>query len=391
MPANPYPEIQDARIAPPASGGPMVLHVRCVSGRGGGPEKTILRSPEHLERLGYRGIAAYLFDAGDEGFQELLDWAEREKCPLIGVPDGGALDRTLIAKFVYLCERYDVKIWHGHDYKSNLLGILVRKRLGRPLSMVSTAHGWVHKTWKTPLYFGIDRWCLRRYEHVIAVSGDLFIACKKARVPVPRLTLIHNAIESDVFRPDERTAQSKAQRERLVIGGVGRLAHEKGFGHLIRAVCSLREEGHDLALEIAGEGPELEALQAQIDASGHAQFLTLLGHQSDKHALYSRFDIYVLSSLREGLPNVILEALAMELPMVATRCGGVVEAVRDGVEALLCDSGSDAELLAPLRRLVTDSDLRQTLAKQGRARIEKDFDFAARMQRMTAIYDSLLA
>jgi glycosyltransferase involved in cell wall biosynthesis len=391
MPVNPYPEIQAPRVTPPEAGGPMVLHVRCVSGRGGGPEKTILRSPEHLERLGYRGIAAYLFDAGDAGFQELLDWAERERCPMIGVPDGGALDRTLIAKFVHLCERYDVRIWHGHDYKSNLLGWLVRKRLGRPLTLVSTAHGWVHKTWKTPLYFGIDRWCLRRYEHVIAVSGDLFEACKKARVPESRLTLIHNAIESDVFRPDERTARCKAARERLVIGGVGRLAHEKGFDHLIRAVCSLRDEGHDVALEIAGEGPEQASLQAQIDASGHAPHLTLLGHQSDKHALYSRFDIYALSSLREGLPNVILEALAMELPLLATRCGGVVEAVQDGVEALLCESGSEAELLAPLRRLVTDGDLRARLAQQGRARIERDFDFSERMRRMTRIYDELLA
>ena len=391
MPANPYPEIKDPRVLPPASGGPMVLHVRTVSGRGGGPEKTILRSPEHLQRLGYRGIAAYLHDAGDEGFEELLDWAQRENCPMIGVPDGGALDRTLIPKFVHLCERYDVKIWHGHDYKSNLLGWLVQKRLGRKLTMVSTAHGWVHKTWKTPLYFGIDRWCLRRYEHVIAVSGDLFEACAKARVPADRLTLIHNAIESDVFRPDERTAQAKAQRTRLVIGGVGRLAHEKGFDHLIRAVVGLLDGGHEVSLEIAGEGPEQLALQAQIDASGHAEHLTLLGHQSDKHALYSRFDIYVLSSLREGLPNVILEAMAMELPMLATRCGGVVEAVDDGVEALLCDSGSAEQLSHPLLKLVTDADLRQTLAKQGRARIEKDFDFAVRMSRMTGIYDDLLS
>ncbi|MCA9001711.1 MAG: glycosyltransferase family 4 protein [Planctomycetes bacterium] len=391
MPAEPYPEIHAPRVSPPATGGPMVLHVRCVSGRGGGPEKTILRSPEHLERLGYRGMAAYLFDAGDAGFEGLLDWAEEEKCPLVGVPDGGALDRTLVAKFAYLCERYDVRIWHGHDYKSNWLGWLVRRRVSRPLTLVTTAHGWVHKTWKTPLYFAIDRWCLRRYEHVIAVSGDLFEACGKARVPAERLTLIHNAIESDRFGPDERTAQAKAKRTRPVIGAVGRLAHEKGFDHLIRAVCTLRNEGHDVALEIAGEGPEQAALEAQIDASGHGNSITLLGHQSDKHALYSRFDIYALSSLREGLPNVILEALAMALPVVATRCGGVEEAVTDGREALLCASGSAEELVAPLRRLLTDPELCQGLSRRGRERIERDFDFAGRMARVTAIYNHLLA
>ena len=368
---------------------PLVLHVRCVSGRGGGPEKTILRSPEHLERLGYRSAAAYLHDPGDEGFAELAAWAERENCPLISMPDSGALDRTLVPKFQALCEEQGVRIWHGHDYKSNLIGWLVNRRMQGAMTLVTTAHGWVHKTWKTPLYFAIDRWCLRRYEHVIAVSGDLFRACQKARVPAERLTLIHNAIESDRFAPNAATSAAARERTRFTLGAVGRLAHEKGFDHLIDAVARLRQEGHDVALEIAGEGPEKEALAAQIEASGHSEAIRLLGHQSDKHALYSRFDGFVLSSLREGLPNVILEAMAMELPIVSTRCGGVEEALDDGVEALLCDSGSAQALHACLQRVVQDEPLRRRLGQAARARVERQFDFAGRMGRMVAIYAQL--
>lgn len=368
---------------------PLVLHVRCVSGRGGGPEKTILRSPEHLARLGYRGAASYLHDPADEGFVELSAWAEREGCPWWPMPDGGALDRSLVPKYQALCEEHDVRIWHGHDYKSNLIGLWVNKRLSRKMTLVTTAHGWVHKTWKTPLYFAIDRWCLRRYEHVIAVSGDLFRACQKARVPADRLTLIHNAIESDRFLPDAATAAAATARQRFTLGAVGRLAHEKGFDHLIDAVARLRQEGHDVALEIAGEGPEKEALAARIEASGHGDAIRLLGHQSDKHALYSRFDAFVLSSLREGLPNVILEAMAMELPIVSTRCGGVQEALDDGVEALLCASGSAAALYAPLLRLLQDAALRRRLGQAARARVERQFDFAGRMARIAGIYRSL--
>ncbi len=374
---------------PSDSKAPLVLHVRCVSGRGGGPEKTILRSPEHLARLGYRGAASYLHDPADEGFAELSAWAEREGCPWWPMPDGGALDRTLVPKYQALCEEHDVRIWHGHDYKSNLIGLWVNKRLARKMTLVTTAHGWVHKTWKTPLYFAIDRWCLRRYEHVIAVSGDLFRACQKARVSAERLTLIHNAIESDRFLPNAATAAAATTRQRFTLGAVGRLAHEKGFDHLIDAVARLRQEGHDVALEIAGEGPEKDALAAQIEASGQADAMRLLGHQSDKHALYSRFDAFVLSSLREGLPNVILEAMAMELPIVSTRCGGVEEALDDGVEALLCASGSADALHAPLLRLLQDAALRRRLGQAARARVERQFDFAGRMARIAGIYRSL--
>jgi len=334
-------------------------------------------------------MAAYLHDAGDAGFEELRAWAAREQCPLVGVPDGGALDRSLVPKFVALCREHGVRIWHGHDYKSNLLGLLVRRKLGAAMTLVTTAHGWVHKTWKTPLYFAIDRACLRRYEHVIAVSGDLFAACQKARVRPDRLTLIHNAIESDRFGPDERTQAAAQARPRFTIGAVGRLAHEKGFDHLITAVVRLREQGHDVALEIAGEGPEREALATQIRASGHEAAIRLLGHQGDKHALYSRFDLFALSSLREGLPNVVLEAMAMQLPIVATRCGGVEEALTDGQEALLCAYGSPEPLEEALRRLICDPALRARLAQGARHRVETEFDFAGRMRRVVEIYARL--
>ena len=133
----------------------------------------------------------------------------------------------------------------------------------------------------------------------------------------------------------------------------------------------------------------LEVLRARVAASRHAASLSLLGFQRDVRALFEGFDLFCLSSLREGLPNVVLEAMAMELPVLATRCGGMEAFARDGEDALLCDAGSVDALADGLRRLVRDPELRRRLAASARERVVRELSFARRMERMVAVYDSL--
>src|SRR5205814_1768488 len=184
----------------------------------------------------------------------------------------------------------------------------------------------VKQTARTPLYYAIDRWTLPRYEHVITVSRDLFQICRALRISPERLHLIENAIDTEEFRrvcrPEELPSRAQVPRGRLVIGAVGRLSEEKGFDLLIRVVEQLVKEGYDLELWIAGEGSERERLEMQIARTGFGSRFRILGFQEDARNLFQAFDIFCLSSLREGLPNVVIEAMAMEVPVVATRRGG---------------------------------------------------------------------
>jgi glycosyltransferase involved in cell wall biosynthesis len=100
-------------------------------------------------------------------------------------------------------------------------------------------------------------------------------------------------------------------------------------------------------------------------------------------------DVYVLSSLREGLPNVLLEAMAMEVPVVATRIAGVPDLVRDGANGLLVAPGDVSGLTAAIRRVASDSDLRARLGHSGRTTIEQRYSFAARMEKIRRVYDDL--
>jgi glycosyltransferase involved in cell wall biosynthesis len=368
---------------PGQKGSRTVLHVRIATGTGGGPEKTILNSPRHLAGGPYRALVAYLHPPNDPGFATIEARARERDCPLFGFAESLPLDPRVLWKLRALCRRERVAIWHGHDYKSNLYGVLLRPFLG--FHLVTTVHGWVKHTARTPLYYAIDRWTLPRHEQVIAVSSDLYEACRLAGVPKERLSLIENAIDTDEFQR-QRARESGA---RLCIGAVGRLSEEKGFDLLIRAVESLLDEGLKIELAIAGEGDREAALAQQIRESRHAEHLRLLGFQSDTRALFDSFDLFCLSSLREGLPNVVLEAMSMELPIVATRSGGMQSFARDGEDALLVDPGSVPELLGGLRRVLHDRALRDALARGARQRAERDCSFANRMARIAEVYGRL--
>lgn len=360
-----------------------ILHVRIATGAGGGPEKTILNSPRHLEGGEYRALVAYLHPPGDEGFEIIQERARQKDCPLLGFPESLPIDPRVLGKLARLCRREGVSIWHGHDYKTNLYGVLLRPFLR--FKLVTTVHGWVKHTKKTPLYYGIDRWTLPRHDQVIAVSSDLHQRALECGVPEERLTLIENAIDTEDFR---RSAPREGGGP-LRIGAVGRLSEEKGFDLLIAAVERLLDEGLDLELAIAGEGDQQEALQARIVGSPHAERLQLLGFRSDTRALFEGFDVFCLSSLREGLPNVVLEAMAMEVPVVATRSGGMDTFARDGEDAILVDPGSVEELERGLRQVVGDGALRARLADAARRRVEAEYSFARRMEKVVEIYDRL--
>jgi glycosyltransferase involved in cell wall biosynthesis len=144
-----------------------------------------------------------------------------------------------------------------------------------------------------------------------------------------------------------------------------------------------------VGLLIAGEGDERARLQALIGELGLGHRVRLLGYLTNTRELYEALDLYVLSSLREGLPNVLLEAMALEVPVVATRIAGVPRLVRDGENGLLIVPGDVGGMVAAVRRLLGDSDLRSRMARAGRATIEEGYSFAARMDKVRQVYDAL--
>jgi glycosyltransferase involved in cell wall biosynthesis len=371
---------------------PMILHVRVVTGHGGGPEKTILNSPRFLTKLGYQSKLAYLHPPGDPGIDELRRRGQALSAEVISVPDRGPLDLGVIRRLIRICRDEQVAIWHGHDYKSNLLGLVVRRFV--PMQLVTTLHGWTNLAGRMPLYVKLDKWSLKYYRAAICVSDDLAAAARDARVQPSRCHVVYNAIDTDDYCRRRTAAEAKrelgAPAAGTLIGAVGRLSPEKGFDLLIRAACQLRQAGHDVHLWIAGDGPARPDLQRLIGELGSGDSMRLLGHVADPKRFYEAMDIFALSSIREGLPNVVLEAMAMETPVVATRTAGVPRLVEDGQSGLLVEPGSIEPLVGGVARLVESPDLCRRLASAARRRVEEQFSFSRRMEKIVRIYDEVL-
>jgi glycosyltransferase involved in cell wall biosynthesis len=372
---------------------PVVLDVRVVTGTGGGPDKTILNAPRFLEPMGYRNLCAYMHPPADPGFDTLRERARCLDTPLISIDDRGPWDWRVATELLALCRRERVAIWHGHDYKSNLLGLLLRPFW--PMRLVSTVHGWgVMGERRTQLYNRVDRLCLPFYERVVCVSEDLHHACRTLGVPEHRCLLIENAIDTTQFT--RRTGRDEAKRRLglpaagFTVGAVGRLSEEKAYDLLIRAVDRLIGDGHDVALLIVGEGNQRAKLEALRTELGRGDRIRLLGFQSDVIPLYEAMDLFVLSSLREGLPNVVLEAMALEVPVVATRIAGIPRLIEDCRNGLLVEPGSIDALAEAITRTINDPGLRLLLQWEGRTTVESHHSFAVRMDRFRALYDELL-
>jgi glycosyltransferase involved in cell wall biosynthesis len=389
MTTTPEQRIDDS---PTAIDAPVVLHARVVSGHGGGPEKTILNSPRFLATRGYRGLCAYLRPPQDAGFEPIRRRAAEAGATLLEIDDRGAWDLGVVRRMLAVVRQQKVAIWHGHDYKSNALGLLLRR--WHPMRLVTTTHGWVKFTRRTPLYYKIDRMCLPRYDRVICVSDDLREECLAAGVAPDCCSLIANAIDTEQFARTLSTQEAKSRlgfsSDRLLIGGMGRLSEEKGFDHLIRAVHRLIEDGAPVDLAIIGDGDQLGPLSRLIDQLGARDHMRLLGYRTDGLDLYQAMDVFALSSLREGLPNVLLEAMATEVPLVATRVAGVPQLVRHDETGLLVEPGDKDALSAALRRLIDDEALRNRLALAARDMVVRDYGFASRMDAVCGVYDELL-
>jgi len=207
-----------------------------------------------------------------------------------------------------------------------------------------------------------------------------------------RIHVVRCGLDPDAFAPRPPDDKSPVSRPIRVLT-VGRLAPEKGQTILLQAIRDLIESGLDVHCTIVGDGPERAHLEQLALRLGIDQRITFTGPvgQDRIAAFYDAAAVFVLPSLAEGLPVVLMEAMAKRLPVVATRIMGIPELVEDGVHGLLVPPGRPEPLAAAIAKLAADGNLRSRMGSEGRARIEKEFDVRLAARRLTPLFADALA
>jgi len=370
-----------------------VLELRSVWGTGGGPEKTILAGARRTTP-DIAVTVCYIRDTRDPVFS-IDERAQLAGVDYLEVRERHSLDPRIWSQLRALIRSRGIDIVHAHEYKTDVLAYFLAK--AERVVPLATAHGWTGHSWREHrVYYPADKRTLARYPKVIAVSGDVRNELLAFGASASRVEVILNGIDPNAFRRDPSRRAAERARYHLLegdlaIGAVGRLEPQKRFDNLISAVASLRATRSMLRLLIAGDGSLRAELQRQIDGAGLGNSCQLIGHCDDIRGFHDALDLLVQASDYEGTPNAVLEAMALETPVVATDAGGTAELVTDGVHGLIVRRGNLELLRDGIARALADPAATRTRAAAARARVETDLSFERRMQRVEAIYRELAA
>ena len=169
---------------------------------------------------------------------------------------------------------------------------------------------------------------------------------------------------------------------------VGQLQPAKGYHVLLDALAELVAAGRDVRLVVVGDGPDREALAAHVERLGIGGRVTFAGalNQHDVRRVYASADAFVLASFAEGVPVVLMEAMAAGVPCVATRITGIPELIRDGVDGLLVAPSSVEELAGAIARLIDAPALRVAVAHSARERVREHYDLATNVARLAEVF-----
>jgi glycosyltransferase involved in cell wall biosynthesis len=284
-----------------------------------------------------------------------------------------------------LLRRERPQILHASSSKAGVLGRCAAVVTRVPIR-IFTVHGWAFAAYSglaSRLYRLTDRLmeplttvtiCVSERERTAGLEAG---TCREDRTVV-----IRNAVDVAA------APRSGHDRSTPRLMAVGRLNAPKDFLTLVRALSQLREGSFEAV--VVGGGPEREAVEAEIGRLGLERSVQLAGERGDVPALLAGSDVFVLSSRSEGLPVSVLEAMAAELPVVASDVGGLAELVVDGESGILVPPGDPESLAEALRRLIGDRDLRRKLGAAARARAEASFDLETFQRAHVELYERQL-
>ncbi len=285
----------------------------------------------------------------------------------------------------------DVILTHG--YKSDMVGLLAARRAGVPHLAIS--RGWTGATLRVRINEAIDKLAIRGARRVVAVSHRQGERVREAGVRGGRVVVIQNAIDASRFGSPDAAIRREMEElfpvrpERIVIAA-GRLSPEKGFEDLIRAARQVVDRMPTTGFLLVGDGALWEDLEEAVQAHRLEQNFVLAGFRSDMDRLMANADLFVQSSHTEGMPNVVLEAGACSVPIVATAVGGTGEVVEDGRHGRLVPAQRPAELARCILEVLADPEHARDMAAEARRRIVSEFTFPAQAQAYRRLFDECL-
>jgi glycosyltransferase involved in cell wall biosynthesis len=363
---------------------PNVLHAIDTGGPGGA-ENLFAQLVDSLARRGYAPMTSVPYEGWLHG--KLRD----RQVPVQVIPSKGGFSLSYLRALLALIRSQRIELIHSHLLGSNVYCSLAGRIAGIPV--VSVFHGLPDISGHNSVAWLKRRILLMRHDHIVSVSENLVGALCRWGIPRTKIRVIRNGIDVGKYLPG---TAPHIRREfgvgdgEILVGAVGNIRKAKGYERLIEAAALALQRQPNLKFVVAGQGsPEaLGALRDQVARRGLSARMQFLGFYPSSADLLRAFDIFVSSSVTEGLPLSFLEAMACGIPVAATTNGGSEEVLQGGAYGRLA---SDPEgLAAALVDLSRDPAERARLGAVGRERAVRDFDWSDTVDAYAELYAQLI-
>jgi len=283
-------------------------------------------------------------------------------------------------------------VLHSHGYKPSLVCLIMKLLYGTPY--VITCHLWYLHTFRLKMYTALEKISMRFAARVIGVSREIASDLERAGIPERKLEVIENGIDVDrysEFELEPKDAEKMRKdlgldRDSFIIGSLGRLTEQKDYQTLIKAAGEALKENVALEFIVAGEGELKSALIKECRDLGIENRFHFLGFRNDKEKLLKLMSVFVLTSLDEGLPMAMLEAMAARLPVVTTPVGGIPKVINPGENGLFVEPGNVEEIKKNLLVLAGNSTMREKLGRSGLETVKKGYSIEEMVRKYLAVY-----
>lgn len=369
-----------------------ILHVVRGSVFYGGPEITVLNAFEAFDGRDFVLSLAVL--AKDERTHvPVCAEAESLGMALHFIPARPRFRLRYARRLRELIGTLRIDIVHTHGYKSGLFGLAAANGCGIPA--VATAHGWTRNALRAHVYEGLEARILKRFDRVCTCSEYMKMDLVRAGVAAERIRLVHNAVDVEGFAGGgladrEGRLGRQVPEGAVLIGTIGRLSSEKGQRFLLEAFAKVRREVPEAFLLIGGTGDregELRAFAEDLGVAVAVLWVPECPHEQVP-SLLGAMDLFVLPSLMENQPLVLLEAMAAGVPVVATRVGGVGEIIEDSREGLLVRPGDSVALAETILRALGDGEGSRR-AEKAEEKVRSAFSIEQYGRALGSVYDEI--
>ena len=354
----------------------------------GGPGKGLFQFLKNAPESGFNyTLCNFIATWIKHGKYEFYERAKADGIKVHLIKQHFPIDPMLVLRAIRVKKQFSNNIIQTHGYKPNVIGFFLKKLLNTP--WIGFAHGYTDDNRKVKVYNWIDSLVLRYADKVVAVSVSMKKLLVKKGIKSSKIIIIRNAIDKSELIPgksvrDIRTAL-RIESKQLVIGVVGRLGPEKGQIVLLKAFRNfLQKLPHAKAL-IIGEGQERKSLVSFCKENNIADNVIFTGYINNVADYYQIMDLLVIPSFSEGLPNVLLEAMACGIPVIASSVGGIPEVINDK-NGVLIPPGDHNRMSDEIMDLVGDKKRMKRLKVNAQSTISSFFELGLRAKKIVNLY-----